>query len=224
MNERGIGYITDMLVFALLISIAILLLVGASPIDPKIESTRYAVSFARSTLLALQRSTADEFDGFEYQLDAFGFELNVPVSEESAKRDLPHKTLTQLLVEDALLNLRVEAGGIELEMPRPNQDMESQLREFVKEVLDKLIGSRFGYRLTVKTSPVELDVARVYFETEIKNFDSGARQKLCSETIVLTLPISREELARRIQGVLGIPASELEPDLLVEITLELWSS
>jgi len=223
MDERGVGYIADMLVFALLISFASLLLAGASPIDPKIESTRYAASFAQSTLLALQRSTADEFGGFGYQLGAFEFELNVPVIGGSTKRDLRYKTLTQLLVEDALLNLHVEAGGIELEMLRPNQGMESRLRGFLKEVLDKLICGRFGYRLTVKTSPMELDFSRVYFETEIKNFDDMAQQKLCSETIISTLPISQEELARRIQGVLGVSTLKLEPDIVVEITLELWS-
>ena len=223
MNERGIGYIADVLVFALMISFASLLLVGASPIDPKIESTRYAASFAQSTLLALQRSTADEFGGFEYQLGAFEFELNLPVIGESKKRTLRYKTLTQLLVEDALLNLRVEAGEIELEMLRPNQSMESRLRGFLREVLDKLVGGRFGYRLTVKTSPMELDFSRVYFETEIKNFNDRAQQKLCSEMIISTLPISQEELARRIQEVLGVSTSELEPDIIVEITLELWS-
>ncbi len=223
MDERGVGYIADMLVFALLISFASLFLAGASPIDPKIESTRYAASFAQSTLLALQHSTADEFGGFEYQLSAFGFELNVPVIWKSAKRDLRYKTLAQLLVEDALLNLHVEVGGIELEMLRPNQSMESRLREFLKEVLDKLIGGRFGYRLTVKTLPMELNFSRVYFETEIKNFDDTTQQKLCSETIISTLPISQEELARLIQGVLGVPTPELEPDIAVEITLELWS-
>ena len=223
MDERGIGYIADVLVFALLISFASLLLVEASPIDPKIESTRYAASFAQSTLLAIQRSTADEFGGFEYQLGAFGFELNVPVIGESAKRELRYKTLTQLLVEDALLNLHVEAGGIELEMFRPNQNMESRLRDFLKEVLDKLIGGRFGYRLTVKTSPMELDFAQAYFETEIKNFDDGVQQKLCSETTISTLPISQKELARLIWGVLGVSILEFEPDIIVEITLELWS-
>lgn len=223
MDERGVGYIADVLIFALLISFASLLLAGTSPIDPKIESTRYAASFAQSTLLALQHSTADEFGGFEYQLSAFGFELNVPVIWKSAKRDLRYKTLAQLLVEDALLNLHVEAGGIELEMLRPNQSMESRLRGFLKEVLDKLIGGRFGYRLTVKTLPMELNFSRVYFETEIKNFDDTTQQKLCSETIISTLPISQEELARLIQGVLGVPTPELEPDIAVEITLELWS-
>ena len=224
MDEQGVGYIADVLVFALLISFSSLILVKASPIDPKIESTRYAASFAQSTLLALQRSTADEFGGFEYQLGIFGFGIKVPVIWESAKRDLRYKTLSQLLVEDALLNLHVEAGGIELEMLRPNQSMESQLRGFLKEVLDKLIGGRFGYRLRVKTSPMKLDFAQAYFETEIKNFDNRVQQKLCSETIISTLPISQEELARRIRVVLGISTPELEPDIAVEITLELWSS
>lgn len=223
MDERGVGYIVDVLVFALLISFSSLLLVRASPIDPKIESTRYAACFAQSTLLALQRSTADEFGGFEYQLGAFGFELNMPVIGESAKRGLRYKTLAQLLVEDALLNLHVEAVGIELEIFRVNQNMESRLRGFLKEVLDKLIGGRFGYCLTVKTSPMELDFAHAYFETGIKNFDDGAQQKLCSETIISTLPISREGLARLIKEVLGVSTLELEPDIVVEITLELWS-
>lgn len=223
MDERAIGYVVDVLVFALLISFASLLLVRASPIDPQIESTRYAASFAQSTLLALQHSTADDFGCFEYQLGAFGLELNVPVIGESTKRGLRYKTLTQLLVEDALLNLHVEAGGIELEMLRPNQSMDGRLREFLKEMLDKLIGGRFGYRLRVKTSPMKLYFAQAYFETEIKNFDDRVQQKLCSETIISTLPISQEELTRRIQGVLGVSISELEPDISVEITLELWS-
>ena len=223
MDEQGIGYIADMLVFALLISFANLLLVEASPIDPKIESTRYAASFAQSTLLALQHSTADEFDGFEYQLNILIFELNVPVLNESAKRDLRHKTITQLLVEDALFNLHIEAEGVEIESLGPSRGMTSELREFLKGILDKLIGGRFGYRLIVRTLPFDLGFVRIHFESEIKNFDDGAQRELCSETIVATLPISQEELTRRIQKVFGTDF-ELETDIAVEINLELWSS
>lgn len=222
MDERGVGYLVDMLVFALLISLASSLLLNASPIDPKTESTRYAASFAQSTLLALQHSTADEFGGFEYRLDVLGFELNVPVLGDSAKRTLHHKTLTQLLVEDALLNLRIEIEGVELEPPRPSQSMESGVREFLKRALDELIGGRFRYRLAVNASLVELDFAQVYFEGEIKNLDGGAQRKLCSETIVATLPIPLKELTQRIERELGT-IIELEPNIAVEITLELWS-
>ena len=222
MEERGVGYLADMLVFALLISLASLLLLNASPVDPRTESTRYSSSFAQSTLLALQNSTADEFGGFEYQLSVLGHELNLPVLGDSAKRTLHHKTPVQLLVEEALLNLHVEAEGAELETFKLSEGMGGEVREFLKRALDKLIGGRFGYRLTVKTSPVELDSIRVHFNDEIKNLDEGAQRKLCSETIVATLPIPRGELTQRIEGVLGT-ASELEPDPAVEITLELWS-
>ncbi len=222
MDEQGISYIADLLVFALLISFASLLLVGASPIDPEIESTRYAASFAQSTLLALQHSTADDFGGFEYHLDTLLFEQNVPLLNESAKRDLCHKTLTQLLVEDALFNLRIEAEGVELEPIGPSWGINSELQKFLKEVLDKLIGERFGYRLIVRTLPLDLDFVRVHFESEIKNLDEGVQLKLCSETIVATLPISQEELTQRIQKGLNTNL-ELEPDIGAEITLELWS-
>ncbi len=223
MNEQGIGYIADMLVFALLISFASLLLVGASPIDPKIGSTRYAASFAQSTLLALQHSTADEFGGFKYQLNTLSSELNVPVLKGSTKRNLRHKTLIQLLVEDALLNLQIEAERAEVEPLGPSWDMNNKLREFLKGMLDKLIGGRFGYRLIVRSLPLDLGFVWVHFESEIKNLNEGARRKLCSETIVATLPISQEELTRQIQKVLDTML-ELEPDIAIEITLELWPS
>jgi len=222
MDEQGIGYITDMLIFALLISFASLLLVGASPIDPKIESTRYAASFAQSTLLAFQHSTSDEFGGFEYHLDTLSSGLNTSVLKESTKRALHHKTLTQLLVEDALFNLHIEAEGVELKTLSPSWGMKSELREFLQGILDKLIGGRFGYHLIVKSLPLDLGFVRIHFESEIKNFDDGAQRKLCSETIVATLPISHEELTRRTQKMLGT-ALELEPDIATEITLELWS-
>ena len=220
MSERGIGYIADMLVFALLLSFASLFLLKASPVDPRDESTRYASSFAQSTLLALQHSTADEFGSFEYQLGAVGFE---PVIGDSAKRNLKHKTLTQLLVEDAFLNLRVEVGGTEAAPFKPNQDISGKLRGFLKNALDGLVGGRFGYRLTAKTAPLDLGYARARFETEIKNLDEEAQQKLCSETVTAILPIPRSELARRIRETLGVDEL-LEPDPIVEINLELWSS
>jgi hypothetical protein len=216
-DDRGVGYLTDMLVFALLISLASLLLAEATPVDSRTESARYAASFAQSTLSALQHSTADEFGGFEYELDVPCF-LAIG---GSAKRNLRHKTLEQLVVEDALCNLHIEAGGVEFGLG-PTHEMDGGVQEFLRGVLDELIAGRFGYCLSIRTSPVDLDFARVHFESEIKNFDECSR-KLCSEKIVATLPVPKEELARRIQRSLGPLPLKLEPDLVVEITLELWS-
>ncbi len=224
MEERGFGYIADMLVFAMLLSTATLLLAGASPVDPRSESTRHATSFAHSILLSLQSATAEQFGGFEYRLGAFGFELDLPVIGESAKRELNRKTLAQLLAEDALLNLRVEAGGADITVMRPNQAMDEGLREFLRSVLDRMIGGRFGYSLRVRTQPIDLVFARVLFETEIENM-SHARTQLCSETLMLSLPASQEELKRRIGEALGTDmlGLELESDPIIDVTLELWS-
>jgi hypothetical protein len=223
MEERGFGYITDILVFSLLISIAILLLATASPTDPEIESTRYAVSFAQSTLQTVQNSTADQFGGFDYRLGAFGLKLDIPVVGASAKRELDNKTLAQLLAEDALLNLHVEAGGTEITILHPNQEMDENLRAFLKSALDKIIGGRFGYRLRARTEPINLEFARVHFETEISNLTQGQTQ-LCSETALFSLPVSRGELILQIEKILGI-FFWLPPktDLALEVNLELWS-
>ena len=224
MDEKGLGYITDMLVFALLTSTAIALLAGANPVDPKIGSTRYASSFAQSTLLSLQHSTADQFGGFKYRLGAFDLELDAPVIGDSAKRELRYKTLAQLLAEDALLNLRVEAGGAELSLLRPNQGMDDELKGFLKSALDRVVGGRFGYRMRAKTEPIDLQFARVHFEIEIENL-SQAKTQLCSESVMFSLPATQKELTQRIEGALGIGSLglELKADPLIEVTLELWS-
>lgn len=223
MNERGVGYVTDMLVFALLISFASLLLFEASPANLQAESTRYASSFAQSTLLALQHTTADEFGGFEYNINAFDL-ISFPMIDGSIRRNLRHKTLAQLLVEDALLNLRAETDGAELVLPRINQEMDERLRGFLKSALDKVFGGRFGYSLSARSKPIELQIARVHFETRVEDL-SGIRDKICSESIAMSLPISQEELTWWIEEALGMGSLELEfgPDLVVDITLELWS-
>lgn len=222
MEERGFGYIADMLVFALLLSTATLLLAGASPVDPRADSTRHASSFAQSTLQSLQNSTADQFDGFGYELSASEWDFSV--IEGSARRELRHKTLAQLLAEDALLNLRVEAGGADLTLPRPNQGMDEELRGFLKSALDRIIGGRFGYRLRARTEPIDLEFVRVHFETEIEDL-TRARTQLCSETVMLSLPASQEELTQRIEEVLStdLLGPEFEADPIIEVTLELWS-
>ena len=222
MNERGFGYIADMLVFALLLSTATLLLARVSPVDPRADSTRHAVIFAQSTLLSLQNTTADQFGGFEYEFRVS--ELGLSMTGGSARRELRHKTITQLLAEDALLNLRVEAGGTDLTLPQPNRDMNEEFKGFLKSALDRMIGGRFGYRLRARTEPIDLEFVRVHFETGIEDL-AQARTQLCSETVMLSLPTSQEELTRRIEEMLGIDlfGQDLEVDSIIEMTLELWS-
>jgi hypothetical protein len=224
LEEGGFGCIADMFVFALLVSTAIMLLAAASPADPRVETTRYAVSFAQSTLRSMQNSTADQFGGFDYTLGALGLEPNIPVVGESARRELHHKSIAQLLAEDALLNLHVEVGGAELTPPRLNQDMDEKLRVFLKSMLDEVVGGRFGYRLRLITEPINSGFARAHFEMEISDL-AQARTQLCSETVMLPLPTSREELIHHIGEMLGMDSLGLglNADPVLEVNLELWS-
>ena len=224
MEEKGFGYIADVLVFSLLVSVAITFLVAISPVDPRVESERYASSFARGLLLSFQHSTADQFGGFDYSLEPLGFELNLPLIEGSARRELLHKTVAQLLSEDVLLNMRINVGETDLTFLKTNEAMDHELKNFLKTILEKTIGGRFGYRMRANTKLIDLGFARVYFEIEIEEM-SRARNQLCSESVMLSLPESNIDLKKFIENALGMTLpSKLEIDTIIEVSLELWST
>jgi len=223
-EERGLGYIADILVFALLISSAITILSALSPVDPRTESERYASSLAQSILLSFQHSTADRLGGFEYRLGALGFDLDIPVVGGSARRELRHKTIAQLIVEDALLNLRMEVAGKDFVSLQPNKSMDDELRDLLKSTLDRAIGGKFGYRLRASTKPIDLEFAKLHFEIEIVNMP-GARTQLCSESLMLSLPTSNDGLSQLIKNNFGVNLPQVpEADSIIEVSLELWSS
>lgn len=218
MDKRGQGHVVDMLVFALMVTLACSLLVRASPAESQAMNDRYAANLAQSILLTLQNATTDEFGGLEYSLD-------LQAAWGSAERKLKHKTLAQLLVEDALCNLRVEIDGREVTGFMPSQDLDNKVRKFLMGVLNKLIGGRFDYSLTVRTEPVKISrTVRVYFETSIQSLgDEKQLRQICSETIVMSLPIPGQELTARLLSINPIELFQHEPEIAVEITLSLWS-
>jgi hypothetical protein len=214
MGDRGQGHLTDMAVFAILIALACSMLVKAGPIKSETATQAYATNLARSTLLAFQHATVDGLGGLTY-------ELNISCPWGCAERRLQHKTFAQLLIEDAFCNLRVEVDGHEITLGA-NQNLDSRIREFLRRVLDDLIGGRFGYRLIARTVTPENSVIRVYFETEIKNLPGGGRQ-VCSETLVMNSLLPQGWLTADTRSMLGIDSSEPGLEIAVEITLELWS-
>jgi len=225
LDERGVGYVADMLVFALIISFASALLVKASPVDMRTIDDRYAANFADSTLLALQNATANELGGLRYELGFSDFTLNLPILSGSAGRDLGHKTLMQLLVEDALCNLNIELAGVDINLIKLSQDMDAKVQALLKGALDRLSGGLFEYRLIARTKPIDISpVAKVWFETKVES-SSENRQRTFSKTITMAMPISWQGLLSRCQEVYHINLSSfgLEPNVTVEITLELWS-
>jgi len=220
MDKRGQAYVIDMLLFALMAALACSFLIKASLTEPNVANDRYAADLAQSTLLAFQHATAEELGGFKYTPDI----LNIQIPWSSGERDLRHKTLAQLLVEDMFCNLRVEVDGRDITPLKPNQEFDRQVRRFLKATLDEIVGGRFDYRLVARTMPIDLSpAARVHFETSIESFNDNGRRQACSETIRMCLPIPRWELLSSIQDICQISDSRLEPEAIVEITLSLWS-
>lgn len=183
MGEKGVGYIVDVIFFALMIAFASSLLIGVNSVEPAVSSERYASSLARDTLLTLQQATVDELGGISY-------ELELPISWPSEKR-LRYKTLTQLFIEDALLNSRLRIEG-EMSGPRLNHEFGDCVRELLETTLDRLLAGRFGYRLSVQIMLFESPSgAQVFFSTGMEDFENGVRQ-LCSESIEVGVPLSIE--------------------------------
>lgn len=220
MDKRGQAYVIDMVLFALMVALACSLLIKASPPEPNTVNDRYAANLAQSILLTFQHATAGELGGFRYTSDV----LDIQVPWSSGERDLHHKTLAQLLVEDVFCNLRVEVAGQDFTPLKPNRAFDEKIHIFIKTTLDELICGRFDYRLTARAIPIDLSpTALVHFETSIQSFNGNRRRQVCSETIRMCLPIPRRELLSRIQNICPADASKLEPEAIVEITLSLWS-
>jgi hypothetical protein len=103
--------------------------------------------------------------------------------------------------------------------------MNAKVRALLKGALDRLSGGLFEYRLTARTKPIDVSpIAKVWFETKVES-SSENRQRAFSKTITMTMPISWQDLLSRCQEMYHINLSslELESNVTVEITLELWS-
>jgi len=216
---KGIGSITDMLVFALIVSVAMTLVLSATG-GPTLGNARYAASFSSSFLLTIQNSTADQFGGLEYNLGAFGFDLP---SIGSTTKTLRYKTLAELLAEDALLNMKIEVAGNDVQSLRLNEDLDEKLGRFLKSALDEIVGGRFGYRLHACTEPIDVGTARLHFETTVENLAGWSRQAW-TESSVVPLPVSGGELLSRVENALGLGPLPVDVDPILEMTLEIWST
>lgn len=238
MEEKGVGYIADVILFALMIVFASSLLIGMDSAGPTVSSERYAPSLARDTLLALQQATVDELGGVSY-------ELELPISWSSERR-LRYKTLTQLFIEDALLNSRLRIGG-GIVSSSLNHEFDDRVHELLGSTLDRLLAGRFGYQLSIQMMPFELPSgAQVFFSTEVEDFERGSR-RLCSESIEVGVPIpvewfggvqypgegfgSRFSILELIGNFLinlfnvplDSPSTPPSSDPTIVMTLELWS-
>ncbi|MEM2908423.1 MAG: hypothetical protein QXP65_04440 [Candidatus Hadarchaeales archaeon] len=217
MGGRGQACLADVLVFALMVTIACSLLIVVNPVESIALGDRYAVQLTHSILLALQHSTANEFGGLTYR-------LNIQAPWGSTSRELRHKTLSQLLVEDALCNLRVKVNGRELEMSNHNRELDDAIRDLLKRMLDKFIGGRYGYSLRARIVPTKLSPSiQIYFEISVESLGGEGWREVHSETISFGLPLTKRDLVSYAGGIGSIDFFQAGPEIAVEVTLSLWS-
>ncbi|MBC7219712.1 MAG: hypothetical protein H5T49_06260 [Hadesarchaea archaeon] len=223
MNERGLGFTADILILAILVSLSFAILFSFNQAEAEIIKERYAASFARNALLALLNCTADQLGGFSYQAGFRVPELDGLIIQDMVSKNFYHKDIRQLLAEDVLLNLKLKIVDKTIDTIWSNEDMNKELTALLKIVLDELVGSRFGYRFSVKAIPFETDLAKLDFNLVIENLSSSG-VRLCSETVLLPLPISNDELMKLLECRVGpvLPLG-LEMDPTIEVNLEFWS-
>lgn len=189
--DHGQGCVADMLVFAVLTSVACSLLLASVP-RAEIPDA-YGASVARATLQSLQHATIDEFGGVTYSPTLM------------PERTLRHKTFTQLLLEDALLNSGIEISGKTLSAGL-NSGMDERVKGLMRGVLERVLGGRFDFKFVARVVPIEpLPWIGVAFETSIESSPRGARLGW-SETAVYDLPLGLNDGAR----------------VTLELTLTLW--
>lgn len=95
----------------------------------------------------------------------------------------------------------------------------------LENTLDKLVGERFGYRLTIKMDPVKIsEINRIRYKKSIENFDRES-EKACSESIVLFLQLPQNwtdhtnSQRRNYLKNSNYPSKKLAT---IFLTLELW--
>ncbi|MEM2877931.1 MAG: hypothetical protein QXG10_00030 [Candidatus Hadarchaeales archaeon] len=169
MNARGSGSVHDVLVFATLVSVSLLMLHGASPDYADGGEVRFARDSARGILLIMTTVNVKDLGGFEYGVSFFPF---------SSEVGLEDRTVAQLVGE--LWVLRSSSGTV------LSDNMEEGIEHMVRDVIQRFMGGRFCYRWRAEVL-VPGDGDPVFLLT-LENMRDGGHL-ICSETI--TAPLSR---------------------------------
>jgi hypothetical protein len=214
MGEKGLSSVSDVLIFALLVSMSMLLLIEFTPVNPETKNKIYASSLARSTLLVIQNATVEVVGGVGYELSGLG---HLSIAGGETRRTLKRKTFAELMSETVFLNLRVVAS--DGKKSRVAHEFDENLRGGLKLLLDHTFGGRFGYRLRTRIARPEVNLAQHWFEIIIENLNDAGRA-LCSETLILPLPTFGEQSLGNIHDG-EMFESSVCPAL--EVTLGVWS-
>ncbi len=162
-NAHGFSTIFDVLLLLVMISIAGVILLPAITGNIQIRSVIDSKSQSESmrTLATILNGRMDEF---EYavagdQLDAIAGPVNESSVYVTGKklifgRELYHKTFADAAAEDAAAQWAIYLDGEKIQLNFLMTEYTGDLESSMKEYLDRQIGDRYSYNLTVVWRPV----------------------------------------------------------------------
>lgn len=162
-DERGFSTTFDVLIFLVLISIAAVILLPTITGNIQIRAVIDSKSQSQSSRM-LATILNGRMDEFEYtpagdQLDAIAGQVNESSLYRTGKklilgRELKHKTFADIAAEDAAAQWVIYPNGQRIQLNFLLTNYTSSLDSAMKEYLDRQIGDRYGYNLTVIWRPV----------------------------------------------------------------------
>lgn len=162
-DARGFSTTFDVLIFLVLISIAAVILLPTITGNIQIRSVIDSKSQSQSSRI-LTTILNGRMDEFEYtpageQLDAIAGQVNDSSIYMTGKklilgRELKHRTFADIAAEDAAAQWVIYHNGQRIQLNFLLTNYTSSLDTAMKEYLDRQIGDRYGYNLTVIWRPV----------------------------------------------------------------------
>ena len=166
MRERGVSSASDVLVFSVLVSLALVVLTHASTVPADGGDLQFARETARGMVLMAETVPVGELGGLRYTVGFSGLSSDVVLGD---------RTLTQLVAECWVLKSTGALAG----------DMEERISELISGLLDNVIGQRFGYRWSADVLVPGAD--EPVFSVSAER-GAGMGRFICSESSVLPVP------------------------------------
>lgn len=180
LRKKGLASTVDIIFFTLMVALACLQLISSSSMKHKIYNSQHAERAAQTSLLIFQEVPVKKFSSFSYT-------PNLRLQTISPRK-IREKTISKLITEDVLLNPKWIIDNT-VQKFSVNRKFSEKLEMVLKKSLDKLVGKRYNYKLSVQLNPIKISEEKtIQYQKVIKNFGSGS-EKICSESINLNFSI-----------------------------------
>ncbi|KGK99407.1 hypothetical protein LI82_05270 [Methanococcoides methylutens] len=161
-DQRAFSSTADALFFLVLISIATVIIMPSIMAERQYDAAAYTATqdFDTHLLSSVLNSNIDEFEYEITPLAITGITLpentiiNDPINTIFGRQQ-HHRTFADMIAEDMILTLSIEANGTTRYINPIAQEHKEQTSTAIASYLDKRIGGRYNYHLEANWEPVE---------------------------------------------------------------------